>query len=405
MTQHVKHFDDFQPHTRLKHRILDTYIVAWAMKLFMGRVSDRLAIVDAFAGPGRDGQGREGSPLIAVRRARDAMREARGKRPHLADPKIFVFCIEKKRTWFRQLEENLASERAQTPELIHILEGTLLEHMHHIHATIGNCPTFFFLDPFGIKGLDARTYQKALSGPHNELFALFANIGAVRLHGVVTAERADASSEIARILAAPSLFPEQDAAAIDAARDEAARLNEALDASIPASREHITLALGGNEWMSRLDAAHPGKRADTFLDLFRQRLTASGARYVLTVPMRNDAGQPVYALVHASKSAAAFVTMKDAVSSGLRRGELSSQGSDAIKEALSIDVAAFVDWLRGALAGRTMPWADEEGLRALLLASTELFHFQAKDVKALLKRTKILRRANGREVCVFPSVA
>ena len=182
MVSNERHFDEFQPHTRLKHAILDTYIVAWAMKLFMwGKAGDRLAIVDAFAGAGRDEAGNEGSPLIAVRRAREAMAEARGKAPHLTDPKVLVFAIEKHRGRYRALKDNLAQFTSDSPELIRVLEGELADHIDQIGREVGQCPTFFFLDPFGIKGLDAATYPKMFSGRHKEVFALFSDIGAVRL--------------------------------------------------------------------------------------------------------------------------------------------------------------------------------------------------------------------------------
>jgi three-Cys-motif partner protein len=406
LAHHNSHFDDFPPHTRLKHAILNTYIVAWAMKLFMSGITDRLAIVDAFAGPGRDGLGHEGSPLIVVRRARDAMNAAKGKKAHLADPKVLVFAIEERLKWFQQLAENVESIRRETPELVHIFRGTLPDHLDRIQATIGGCPTFYFLDPFGIKGLDAGTYSKALSGPHNEIFALFANIGAVRLHGVVTAERANPASEIESILDAPSLFPDHDTAAIESALGEAALSNEALDASIPASRAHLSLALGGDEWISEIAAVSPNARADTFLSLFGRALSKRGARYVLTVPMRNASGQRIYALVHASKSRAAFITMKEAVSSGLGRSELSAEVREAIKADLSIDAVLLVNRLARALAGRTTSWAHpQRGLKVHLLAGTPLFHFQAEEVKTLLKNAGILRRIDGKEVCVFPNAA
>lgn len=403
MTQHEQFFDEFQPHTRLKHTILDTYIVAWAMKLLMwGRAGDRLAIVDAFAGPGRDGAGNEGSPLIAVKRAQQAMLEATRMRPHLR-PKVHVFAIEKNPNRFRQLEAELTSFAQDAPELVRSLRGELSDHIEAIRAETGTSPTFYFLDPFGIKGLDARTYSKMLAGPHNEVFALFADIGAVRLHGLVSAERADASSDIERILSQPSIFPEYDAADIEAAVAEAARSNEALDVSIPASRDHLTRALGGDTWISELEQTRPEDRADTFLRLFRDALLRAGARHVLTVPMRNDLGQRVYALVHASKSVAGVLTMKECVSAGLRRADLSDRARQAIMTDLSVDLEVLIEGLKRDLAGVTIPWAEaRSGLRDLLLAHTPLFNFQLDDLKKALKDAGVLQRHARKEVCVLP---
>lgn len=404
MTRHEGHFEEFQPHTRLKHAILDTYIIAWAMKMLLrSGAGNRLAIVDAFAGAGRDAAGQAGSPLIAVNRARQAMQVVRASRPERARPSIHVFAIERHAGRYRALQETLAPHVQEMPELVHLQRGELSDHIDSILAVVSDEPTFYFLDPFGIKGLDAGTYAKALAGPRNEIFALFADIGAVRLHGLVTAERADASDAISAIERAPSLFPEDDAAAIQSAADSADRTNEALDMSIPASREHLTRALGGEQWISALEQAPPERRADTFLKLFQEALSRAGAKYVLTVPMRNDAGRRVYALVHASKSVAGFVTMKESISTGLKQADLSDTARAAIREDLAVDVPDLVRRLRHAFRGIEMPWAgDRVGLQYLLLANTRLFHFQAGELKSALRVAGILRRVNRKEVCFFP---
>lgn len=405
MTRHQDHFGAFQPHTRLKHAILDTYIPAWAMKLLMwGAAGHRLAIVDAFAGEGRDEGGSEGSPLIAIRRARECIAEAHARNPGKPAPEIHVFAIESNPGRFRALERNLTAGRAETSDLIHVLRGTLSDHLGTVRSVIGNGPTLYFLDPFGIKGLDATTYAPALAGPNNEIFALFANMSAVRLHGVVTAERADPRSKIEEILTSPSLFPDHDAEAITEAERAAAKANNALDATVPASREALSTALGGDTWVAELDGVPPQRRPDVFLSLFQQALVRAGARRVLAVPMRDDEGHRVYALVHASKSPKGFMAMKEAVSTRLRDAEMNGDARDRITADLAIDVAALVDGLRQGFAGATIPWAEKDtGLRDLLFAHTPLFPLQANDVKLALKDAGILQRVGHKEVCVFPT--
>jgi len=94
--------------------------------------------------------------------------------------------------------------------------------------------------------------------------------------------------------------------------------------------------------------------------------------------------------------------MKEAVSSGLRRDELSKEVRDSMVADLSVDLPKLAERLRSQLAGRTIPWADERrGLKTLLLAETPLFHFQANDLKTVLKEGGILQRVQGKEVCVF----
>jgi three-Cys-motif partner protein len=362
-----------------------------------------LAIVDAFAGAGRDAAGNDGSPLIAVKRAGEVMVEVRERAARTRNAEIHVFAIENNRTRFRQLEQTLEPYRNAAPDLIHVLPGELSDHDDRIREVVGDAPSFYFLDPFGIKGLDAATYPAAFGGPRNEIFALFADIGAIRLHGLVTAGRADATSRVEAILASPGLFPDLDAAEIASAQAAATRVNEALDASAPASRAHLTRALGSDQWVTEVGRAPASERPNVFLRLFREALIAGGARNILTVPMRNDLGRHVYALVHASKSIAGLIAMKESVSTGLRSHLLSEPARAAMRRDLAVDIPSLVDVIQRQLASLTVFWAEKNtGLRDLLLAHTGLFQFQMDEMKAELRQRGILRRIERKEVCTFP---
>lgn len=397
MTKNDQHFEEFKPHTLLKHAILESYVVMWAMKLI--HAADSLFIIDAFAGAGRDLAGHEGSPLIAARRAAEAMQAARQQGMH---PHIHVHAIEKSAAKHRDLSVALAPYIANAPDLIHVHAGQLSDHIDEIKRTARGRPSFYFLDPFGISGLDARTYPTMLAGERDEIFVLFSDIGAVRLHGLVTRTRPDATKDLQRILTSPSLFPEFDVEEISQVEQEAARVAQALDATLPASRAHLTSALGSEAWIQALEGVPPSSRGDVFLRLFREALLKAGARHVLTIPMRNDAGQRVYALVHASKSVAGFVAMKWAVSAGLGQASLSAAMTSAIKRQLSVDVPGMVLALERGFAAQEVPWTGEDGLQEGLLAHTSIFPFQMKEVKAALSHCRILRRKSRREVCVFP---
>lgn len=408
MTQHANHFDEFKGHTELKHAILNAYIVEWAMKLFMwGQAGDTLAIVDGFAGAGHDEAGNDGSPIIAARRALVAMAAAKGKKSHLRDPKIRIVAVEKNRGRYQQLVRCMKAFSDQRPGLITLLPGELNEQIGNVIEATGGVPTFYFLDPFGVSGLDAETYRKALAGKHNEIFALFSDIGATRLHGLITADRVDASDEIERILSQPSLFAQFDAEDIAHAEAAATRANQALDASIPASREHLTRALGSDEWVAELAAAKPEDRPDTFLQLFRRALVAAGAKYVVSIPMRDDRGQRVYSLVHASKSASGFVAMKTAIGTGLGKAPISERARQRMICSLSVDIGEVVAALRQGLAGRQFFWSDQPrsgaaGLNTLVLQHSAMFPLQSQELKAALAHEGILQRIDRKQVCVFP---
>jgi three-Cys-motif partner protein len=393
MTRSQDHFDAFEPHTRMKHAILRAYLGTWAMKLLQWRRGGpTVYFVDAFAGPGKDNEGNPGSPLIAARIA--AQTQGHLRRGAIPDATMRVIAIEKKSTHHRSLSDLVRPFNAGDADAVTVLRGELPEHIDAIGQRTGQSPTLYFLDPFGVKGLDASTYPKALAGPSNEMFALFADMGTIRLHGVVNADKPDIERQIRALRQQLALLPEveEDAAREDAAlRARAAEREAALDQTIPASREHLTRALGGEDWVERLRDVPPGDRADTFLSLFVEKLIESGARKVLSVPMRNDAGQHVYSLVHASKSAKGFVAMKESVSAGLRSGELSQDVCEAIRADLSIPLPPIVELLRATFAGTTVRWtaergSDEETIRRFVLEETSMFDFQLDSVKDALAR-------------------
>jgi hypothetical protein len=66
---------DADPHTLVKHRILKTYLDAWAPILSHAKAIDsaELLFVDGFAGPGTYATGEPGSPVVAINAILDHM--------------------------------------------------------------------------------------------------------------------------------------------------------------------------------------------------------------------------------------------------------------------------------------------------------------------------------------------
>lgn len=405
MTQSQDHFDEFQEHTLLKHAILDTYLGSWANKLLCwGRAGDTVFFVDAFAGAGHDKAGNPGSPLIAARIAVETQASLR-KRPATATAKMRVLAIEKMSGRSRVLAEYLKPFDEVEPGVYRVLRGTLAEHIDEIVRETAGRPTLYFLDPFGLKGLDSATYAKALSGPHNEIFALFADMGASRLHGLVTADSPDVEGQLRALESHPSLFPELDAEAaarIAAAAEEKAH---ALDMSRPAAREHVSRALGNDAWVEHLAQIDAKDRPTAFVRMFIQRLVQDGAVYVLAIPMRNRDGRRVYTLVHASKSAKGFTAMKEAVSSGLRKETLPENVRRMIREDLAQPVENIAAQLRTAFAEQVVSWTGDVGptVRGYVLERTGMFDFQLDELKDTLSNEGILRRISRKLMCDFRS--
>ena len=83
---------DAEPHTLAKHKILTSYLQAWA-PIFsrylasVGNTGKRLLFVDGFAGPGIYANGYDGSPILSLNAILDHTEE-------LPVPLRFVFIEE-----------------------------------------------------------------------------------------------------------------------------------------------------------------------------------------------------------------------------------------------------------------------------------------------------------------------
>lgn len=388
MSNSNRHFDSFQEHTLLKHAVLYAYVRAWAMKLLMWGVAGRtIYFVDAFAGEGRDENGNAGSPLIACMIAG----QVRGFFMERGiEVELRVIAIEKGRDRHKALCEVLRPFGPDGQQCVTVYRGVLADHINEIERAIGSAPTLYFLDPFGVSGLDASMYRRMLTGGHNEIFALFADVGATRLHGLVIAENGDVDRQLARLEARPTLFPEIDAHERAGVERKIAQRDQAIDATREASEEHLTRALGSVDWLKALEGVASEDRPDAFLRLFVTQMVRSGARRVITLPMRNTDGRRVYSLVHASRSAKGYVAMKEAIHQGLRAGDtLPEEVCQRIREDLSVPIAPFADFVAAEYAEREMSWSDvgkASGLKSLLLENTSIFPFQMDDLKAEFKR-------------------
>ena len=258
------------------------------------------------------------------------------------------------------------------------------------------------MDPFGIKGLDSSTYRKALQGPQDEIFALFADAKTPRLYGLVIAKAFDLASRLEEIRESPSLFQELDQAAEEEARRAAAEHQHALDLSQPAAREVLNKALSGSYWEAALRDAPAEQRPGIFLQLFIDELVRAGARFIMTMPMREESGQVAYTLVHASKSEVALITMKDTVSSGLNKpGLLPPEVLALMRADLSVPMSEIYHFLRSHFAGQEVLWADLA--KPALLIGTGVFHFQLAEIKEELKTAGWLAKgADRKEYCRVP---
>lgn len=399
VTDHEDFFDEFEPHTRLKHVVLRAYLRSYAMKLLQSG-HERVWFLDGFAGAGADRTGNPGSPLIAVRTADDVDAElgAKGKR-------LGTIFIEKDPSVFKRLTLELAPFRGKAHQRIVTLEGQYAERCPEALGLIGNEPRLAFLDPFGLKGLDATTYRPLLSGVSSEVFMLVADAGATRMSGVIHVGEADFARVTERILAQPSLFAGFD----DQDRMVAERELAARQAQVAATAEGIRRLLRealGPEAAERVSAMTPAQASEELLARLADVLREAGALYITQFRVRDVSGLHKYVLMHATTSPVGVVTMKESISGALSTEVLPLSLRDQLRRDLWVDVSKLVDDLGRIREGRTQLWAkDADGsLQRELLVHTPLFPHQAGEVKAELKRRGWFARNTERKDAVkFPA--
>ena len=161
-----------EPHTRVKHLILQRHLDGWLPIMTRGGFP-RLLYVDGFAGPGRYEGGEPGSPIIALRAA--VLR----KRPLGASRIEFLF-IEERSDRAEALQEELAAfEREHPlpsniryevrPGRFDVVMTTWLD------AAYSRPPAIFaFIDPFGYSGLPMTLLHRIARLRHSECLINFA---------------------------------------------------------------------------------------------------------------------------------------------------------------------------------------------------------------------------------------
>ncbi|CAN5703021.1 hypothetical protein BH23GEM9_BH23GEM9_20220 [soil metagenome] len=309
-----QHFGEFQPHTLTKHAILDAYLKAWATILV--RSFKKVWFVDAFAGEGKDQAGNPGSPLIAARVAEQInSKYYPGGIDPLAGMRVIAFEADEER--FLALSEVMqlfVAERWHKAVAI-LRKGTLEERLDGVIKAVGDSPTLYFLDPFGIDGLSADVLPRLLAGPRNELLILFNDEGAVRLAGKVRAGQVDEEATLADAEAAvgPSLFGEEHAEEMREAMRAMARRSLAGHKSNMNAERIMDTAFGGDWWRPIIDSTHPDARQAKFVELYESLLERIGGTKRLRFSVDTPDGRHKYYLIHAAKDARAYAVMKDAM--------------------------------------------------------------------------------------------
>ena len=139
MTSNSTFFESPQGAAVYKHRLLRTYVPAWAGKVGSRAPGKRVFIYDAYSGPGRYDNQAPGSPELVVD---TAIAMARLRTVH----SIFS---DKEPAYIARLND-LLLEKGVPLDTYEVRQGTVETNLNGVISTVGDAPLFVFLDPFGL---------------------------------------------------------------------------------------------------------------------------------------------------------------------------------------------------------------------------------------------------------------
>lgn len=157
--------------TECKHKVLECYLDGWFP--ILGTQAKRLLFVDGFSGPGEYDGGEPGSPIVAldsVKRHKDAGR--------LKDVEIDFVFVEKDSDRAQHLRRLVSGYPCLPDTRRTVLNGEFDSRVTDILNDFEKRnrlldPSFFMIDPFGVKGNRIDILGRILKNRRSELFISF----------------------------------------------------------------------------------------------------------------------------------------------------------------------------------------------------------------------------------------
>jgi len=230
----------------------------------MTKFNQRVLYIDGFAGPGSYAGGKDGSPLIALKSARD----------HNSRPKtevVFTF-IEADRKRFEHLLQTIEQIKPTLPPnfLVHCVCGTFDDQMTEVLNGLDQqraklAPSLVFIDPFGFSHTPFRTVQRIMQNARCEILVTFMY------------------EEINRFL------------------------------NHPGHADTYDLLFGTNAWRSVLQLTQTDERRRKIHDIYRDQLRGVGVEYVRSFEMLNQGNRTDYFLFFGTHNLRGLEKMKGAM--------------------------------------------------------------------------------------------
>lgn len=230
----------------------------------MTKYNQRVLYIDGFAGPGKYAGDEDGSPLIALKAARD----------HRARPRtevVFIF-IEKEPKRFNHLAATVDSIRETLPAnfKVHcvpgVFDGQMTEVLNKLdEQRVTMAPSLVFIDPFGFSHTPFHTVERIMQNRRCEVLITFMY------------------EEINRFLAHP---------------DHA---------------ETYDLLFGTDGWRKVLDVTSAESRRRMIHDIYRDQLRGIGVEHVRSFEMLNRGNSTDYFLFFGTHSLLGLEKMKESM--------------------------------------------------------------------------------------------
>jgi three-Cys-motif partner protein len=149
-------FDRKKPWSKIKDNILTKYIEPYLNKI--KQLNRPIVIVDGFAGPGKFNDGSEGSPLIICRRINEEKERLKRNIP------IIGIFIDKKKQYYTELKNNL--QEYIDNKIAFVFHEDFGNLVGEIIELVKDSSVLFYLDPFGIKGIEFKKLKNIFERVH-----------------------------------------------------------------------------------------------------------------------------------------------------------------------------------------------------------------------------------------------
>lgn len=264
---HDDFFDEQKPWSRLKNRILGSYLPPYLAKV--AKRSKRIVLVDAFAGPGRFLDGTAGSPLII---SKAAEKFAKGK--------YDAFFFNNKPSHHELLESILERQGIVASKPVF---GDAIEGLRQLIGRLRDETLFLYIDPYGLN------CEFDLLRPLLQRDSRFSTEILINLHMPIS-HRLGSRHRVER---------------------------DGIESSqIQSYHEKLTRVYGGEYWRDILiegDFANTKDREGALIDRYRENLSRTGyLTYTGACPIREKgASATKYVMIFASPHPDALLLLND----------------------------------------------------------------------------------------------